>query len=63
MALADTNLAEEKTAKEYGIEFTKDYHELLPKVDVVSIIVLTDLHSYIFFEDPEYFHWYGFSYS
>jgi UDP-N-acetylglucosamine 3-dehydrogenase len=44
VGIADLNPNAEKLAKEYGVKFVKDYKEILPEVDAVSIAVPTDFH-------------------
>lgn len=44
VGLADINPKCEELAKEYKIKFFRDYHDMLPLVDCVTVVVPTDLH-------------------
>jgi len=45
VAVADINEEEARlTAKKYGCEACKDYHDFMDRIDAVSVVVPTDLH-------------------
>jgi len=44
VGICDVNPATKKLADEYNIVYEKDYRELLPLVDAVSIVTPTDMH-------------------
>ncbi|MHC1632061.1 MAG: Gfo/Idh/MocA family oxidoreductase [Methanotrichaceae archaeon] len=47
VGVADIDPRGEEIAKKYRIEYYSDYHDLLGKVDAVSIVVPTSLHSQV----------------
>src|SRR4030042_5851702 len=44
VGIADVDAAAKKVAAEYNVAFYRNYSEMLPLVDAVSIVVPTNLH-------------------
>lgn len=44
VGIADTNPETKKVAKKYGIDYEKNYEDLLPRIDSISICTPTDTH-------------------